>query len=865
VLTRTIVSLVRFCTRHAWLVLLAGVALAAVAGVYSHRNFAINTDVATLISPNLDWRKREIDFEKAFPGRNDSILAVVEAPTPELSRQAAAALEKKLLPQTDRFIWIRRPGGGPFFDNNGLLFLPTPEVAKQVGQLASAAPIFDILVDDPSLRGLTGVLEFGLAGSQRGQYSRDSMAGPLNLVAATVEKVAANQPATFSWKELSSNEALTEADKRTLLMMRPVLDFKALEPGGAATEAIRKAAQDANLAGEYNARVRLTGPVPIANDEFATVQEGALVTHTGTVLIVLFILWCALKSSKIIGAVFITLVIGLSITTAVGLMLVGAFNLISIAFFVLFVGLGVDFGIQYSVRYRAERHEKDELSPALEKAAEYSAIPLTLAAVATAAGFLSFLPTDYKGVSELGKIAGAGMLIAFVAAITVLPALLKIFNPPGEAEPLGFKFLAPVDSFLERHRVGVVAATLGVAVLGLPLLYFLQFDFNPMNLRSAKVESVATYLDLRRDPNTGTNAVEVLAPSVAAAKEIQARLAKIPEVSRTVSLDSFIPDDQPAKLAIIRKAAASLNPILNETSRGTAPSDEENVAALKGSVDSLRKTAGDDKGPGAVAARRLADALAKLAQADKATRDRAETTFISPLNVALDQVRGLLKAQPVSAKTLPPDILADWTSSDGRTRVEAQPKGDPNDNDTLRSFAAAVLKVEPTAIGGPISILKSGDTIVSAFIQAGGWALLSIAILLWIVLKRIGDVLLTLVPLVLAGVVTLEICVLIGLPMNFANIIALPLLLGIGVAFKIYYVTAWRAGQTDLLQSSLTRAIFFSALTTATAFGSLWLSSHPGTSSMGKLLALSLVTTLAAAVLFQPALMGRPRDTNEER
>jgi hypothetical protein len=865
VLTRTIVSLVRFCTRHAWLVLFAGVALAAAAGVYSHRNFAINTDVATLISPDLDWRKREIEFEKAFPGRNDSILAVVEAPTPELSRQAAAALEKKLLPQTERFTWIRRPGGGPFFDNNGLLFLPTPEVAKQVGQLASAAPIFDILMDDPSLRGLTGVLEFGLAGSQRGQYSRDSMAGPLNLVAGTVEKVTSNQPATFSWKELSNNEPLTEADKRTLLLMRPILDFKALEPGGAAVDAIRKAAQDANLASEYDAKVRLTGPVPIANDEFATVQEGALVTHTGTVLIVLFILWCALKSSKIIASVFITLLIGLSITTAVGLMLVGAFNLISIAFFVLFVGLGVDFGIQYSVRYRAERHENDELDPALEKAAEYSAIPLTLAAAATAAGFLSFLPTDYKGVSELGKIAGAGMIIAFIAAVTVLPALIKLFNPPGEAEPLGFKFLAPVDSFLERHRVGVVAATLGVAVLGLPLLYFLQFDFNPMNLRSAKVESVATYLDLRRDPNTGTNAVEVLAPSVAAAKEIQGRLAKIPEVSRTVSLESFIPDDQPAKLAIIRKAAASLNPILNETQRGTAPSDEENVAALKGSVESLRKTAGDDKGPGAVAARRLADALAKLAQADKAMRDKAETTFISPLNVALDQVRGLLKAQPVSIKTLPPDILADWTSSDGRTRVEAQPKGDPNDNDTLRSFAAAVLKVEPAAIGGPISILKSGDTIVSAFIQAGGWALLSISILLWIVLKRIGDVLLTLVPLVLAGVVTLEICVLIGLPMNFANIIALPLLLGIGVAFKIYYVTAWRAGQTDLLQSSLTRAIFFSAMTTATAFGSLWLSSHPGTSSMGKLLALSLVTTLAAAVLFQPALMGRPRDTNGER
>lgn len=843
--------------------LLAGIALAAAAGVYSQRNFAINTDVAKLISPDLDWRKREIAYEKAFPGHHDTILAVVEAPTPEQARQAADALEQKLLPQTDRFIWVRRPGGGPFFDANGLLFLPTPEVAKQTSQLASAAPIFDILIDDPSIRGLTGVLEFGLGGAQRGQYSKDAMARPLNMVADTVEKVLAKQPANFSWRELSSTEPLTEGDRRVLLNIRPVLDFNALEPGGAATDAIRQIVKDLDLAGQHGARVRLTGPVPIANEEFATVQEGALVNHTLTVLVVLFILWCALKSPRIILAVFLTLVVGLSITTAIGLMIVGAFNLISIAFFVLFVGLGVDFGIQYSVRYRAERHENDDLHGALEKAGRYSAVPLTLAAVATAAGFLSFLPTDYKGVSELGKIAGAGMLIAFAAAVTVLPALLSILNPPGEAEPLGYKFMAPVDRFMERHRIAIVATTLGVAVLGLPLLYFLHFDFNPMNLRSTKVESIATYLDLRRDPNTGTNAVEVIAPSQAAAKEIEARLAKLPEVARTLSLDTFIPEDQQAKLAVIRKAAASLNPILNETTRGTPPSDEENVGALKHSADSLRKTAGEDNGPGATAARRLAEALSRLAQADKPTRDKAEAVFITPLNVALDQVRNMLKAQPVSAKTLPADLLGDWTTSDGRIRVEAQPKGDPNDNETLRKFADAVLKVQPDAIGGPISILKSGDTIVWAFIQAGGWALLSIAILLWIVLRRIGDVLLTLVPLVLAGVLTLEICVLIGLPMNFANIIALPLLLGVGVAFKIYYVTAWRAGQTDLLQSSLTRAIFFSALTTATAFGSLWLSSHPGTSSMGKLLALSLVTTLAAAVLFQPALMGRPRDLGE--
>jgi predicted RND superfamily exporter protein len=213
--------------------------------------------------------------------------------------------------------------------------------------------------------------------------------------------------------------------------------------------------------------------------------------------------------------------------------------------------------------------------------------------------------------------------------------------------------------------------------------------------------------------------------------------------------------------------------------------------------------------------------------------------------------------------SLPPEIINSWKASNGLIRVEVLPKGDPNDNDNLRRFADAVLTAEPTAIGGPVSILKSGDTVVRAFIHAGVFALLVISGLLWLTLRRFSDVLMTMVPLLVAGAVTMEICVLIGLPLNFANIVALPLLLGIGVAFKIYYVVAWRSGRTDLLQSSLTRAIFYSALTTATAFGSLWLSSHPGTASMGKLLAMSFVVTLAAVLLFQPALMGKPRDIAE--
>jgi predicted RND superfamily exporter protein len=325
-----------------------------------------------------------------------------------------------------------------------------------------------------------------------------------------------------------------------------------------------------------------------------------------------------------------------------------------------------------------------------------------------------------------------------------------------------------------------------------------------------------------------------------------------------MTLKSFVPDEQDKKLGFIKPVAESMGAILS-TEPDAPPTDEQNVAALTKSADQLTKLAADKDGPGATAAKRLAAAETKLAQADVTMRERTAEAFLPPLRVALGELKNTLSVEQITLENLPENITKSWLIPDGRSRVEALPTGDPNDNETLRKFARSVLSVAPEAIGGPVSILETGTMMVRAFLEAGFWALLSIAILLWIVLRRFGDVLLTLIPLLLAGVVTLEISVLIGLKLNYANIIALPLLLGVGVAFKIYYIMAWRAGLTDLLQSSLTRAVFWSSLTTATAFGSLWLSSHPGTSSMGKLLAISLVCTLAAAVLFQPVLMGKPR------
>jgi hopanoid biosynthesis associated RND transporter like protein HpnN len=858
-LVSAVTRIVESCSRHPWPVVILAVILSIGGAIHAAANFAITTDINKLISPNLEWRQRELAFEEAFPASFSSILVVVDAPTPELASQASRLLTERLQQDSKHFNAVYQLDGGPFFAKNGLLFQSEDELRQLTEGLGQASPIIGALAGDPSLRGLTRALSFGLLGVQNGQITLDDMTRPLTMAADTLEGVLAGQPASFSWRVLLSGEPPEPKDLRHFIEVQPVLDYAALEPGRAASDAIRKAADDLNLADDFQARVRLTGPVAMADDEYSTVKEGAFVNAAATILVVLVILWLALRSGRIILAVFLNLFVGLALTAALGLMMVGALNLISIAFAVLFVGLGVDFGIQFAVRYRAERYEVDDLHAALINTALHIGAPLTLAATAVAAGFLSFFPTAYKGVSELGQIAGVGMLIAYVLSITLLPALLMLLKPAGEPEPVGYRALAPVDRFLERHRIPVIAGTGIVALAGLPLLYYLTFDFNPVNLRSPDVESVGTFLDLRSDPNLGANAINVIAPNVDEARNVAQQLRQIPEVSTVTTVHDFVPQDQEAKLALIASLSRQLTPVL-EGENGAPPTDAQNVTALNGMADELTRAAERSTGQGAEAAKGLAADLTRLAQADSATRDRAEAAFVLPLRIALTDLKNYLQAEPVTLQDLPKNLLAQWIAPDGRTRVQASPKGDPNDNETLRGFARAVLAQFPHAVGGPISILESGDTVVSAFFHAGAYALISITILLWLVLGRFGDVLLTLVPLLLAGLVTLEACVLLGMPLNFANIIALPLLLGVGVAFKIYYIMAWRAGQTDLLQSSLTRAVIWSALTTATAFGSLWLSNHPGTSSMGKLLALSLVTTMAAAVLFQPALMGKPRE-----
>ena len=849
--------IVDFCVRQRWPVVIGAVVLALAAIGYAATRFSIATDVEALIAPDVPWHRRQLAFFETFP--QYGTLAVVRAKTPETAAQATNTLAAELAKHEDLFRAVTQPDSGAFFERNAFLFQPRDMVEQAAAGLTQAQPLIRALAADPSLRGTMTALNFVASGVQSEQISPDQLAFPLTLAADTLDDVFAGRPAIFSWQTLLQGKPAPPEQLRHLIELQPALDFSALQPGKKSTDFIRKAADDLKLAETYGAHVDLTGRAPLNDEQFALIRNSALRDTLIATAGVLIILWLALRSFRLILAVAFSLIVGLATTAALGLLVVGAFNLISIAFFMLFVGLGVDFGIQFAVRYRSERAEHGELADALSAAARKAGAPLALAAAATATAFFSFVPTSYTGLSELGKIAGLGMLIAFLCSITLVPAMLAILKPPAETRPVGFAQLKPLDDFLLRHRVAVVVATFLLVAIGAPLLWRVPFDFNPVDLNNPRAPAVVTYRALQKEPQAGLNNAEVAAPSLDQANVIAQRLSEVPEVARTLTLTSFIPGEQNEKRAALARAATRLKPALEPKEKRPAPSDQENVTAIKSAATRLSGAIGETSGAGADAARRLVGLLQKLADADEAARRRAEAALVPTLNYDLAWLRQSLEPQQISPETLPASLRRDWVAEDGQARVEVMPKGDPSDPDVLSRFATAVLKAEPSATGAAISAHEAGRTILEAFFRAGAIALGVIAVILFLALRRVTDVLLTLVPLLLAGAVTIEIAVLAGLALNFANIIALPLLLGVGVAFKIYYIMAWRAGKTGLLQSTLTRAVIFSALTNAAAFGSMWASDYPGLSSMGKLMALALFCTMFAAVLFQPVLMGPPR------
>jgi hopanoid biosynthesis associated RND transporter like protein HpnN len=863
VIATFVTRLVAFAYRRAlWVVLAAFVATVG-AGYYAATHLDLNTDIEQLLPSDTAWRRQEIALDRAFPQNADLLAIVVDGQTPEATSEAAAALTEHLKAEPQLFHFVRRPDGGPFFDHNGLLFMPPADLASVTQQLIAAQPVIGSLAADPSVRGLFAALTLFLQGVERGDVSLATLDPTLTTLADVVSGVAEGQRAPLSWGRMLTGKKPDRHQLRQFVLTQPVQDYSALEPGAKATAEIRRLVEQLGLVPANGVRVRITGPVALGDDQFATLRQGALRSTVLSVVSVLVLLFAALRSVRLVAAILATLVSGVTLTAAFAALAIGSLNLISVAFGVLFIGLAVDFGIQFGIRYRDQRYRRHRLDGALTGAAETIGPSLVLAAGATAIGFFSFVPTDYVGVRELGWIAGAGMIIAIILNFTLLPALLTLLKPAAEPEPIGFQWAAGVDRFLLHHRLLVCGLALAAAVGGAALIPRVSFDFNPLNLKDPHSESVSTVFDLMKDPDTSPYTAEILAPSLAAADALAARLDKLPEVARAITVSSLIPADQQQKLAMIGDVSLLLGPTLTPASTEPPPSDAAVLQAMADCRTALLKV-GESAAPDVPAARLAAALLAAIDKGPRIVGPLADSLLVG-LKPQLALLAELIQAQPVSLASLPDDLRADWVTQDGRARVEVFPKGDARDNEVLERFVAAVRTVAPDATGSPVTIQESGHLITHAFIEAGIIAVIAITLLLAAILRRPRDVALVFAPLLLAAILTLAATVALGMPLNYANIIALPLLLGIGVAFDIYFVMNWRRGTSDHLQSSTARAVVFSAFTTLAAFGSLALSNDPGTADMGKLLSLSLACSLFCTLVVLPALLGPSPFTRERR
>src|SRR5271165_5319578 len=860
-----LVGLVDFCRRNALSVILAGVILVIFSGWYAAGHLGITTDTDEMFAASLPWRQRAQMFKKLFPQFQDLLVAVIDAKEPEEADATAASLAEALAGDREHFLTVRRPDSSTFLKQEGLLYLETTQLESLIERMIDAQPFLGELAKDPSARGLFGALSLLGTGVEQGQVNlapyRTALAGFHDAMASAL----AGHPHTLSWIRLLGGELADLGGRYKFVLVQPKLDHTRLEPGGAATVAIRNAASSLEFVKSGEARVRITGNVALADEEFASVAEGAATGLIGSIVLIALWLFLAVHSWRLIAPILMTLGLGLMLTLLFAAAAVGTLNLVSVGFGILFVGIAVDFAIQFSVRYREMRLLFPEAARSLAETGRRVGGQILVASAATAAGFLAFVPTDFRGVAELGLIAGVGMLIAFLCTMTFLPAAISLLRPHGESAEVGFAWAAPLDEIVRRRRWALLTLFGLLATLGVVLLPRLGFDADPLHTKDPNTEAMQTLRDLGDSKVTNPFTIDVLAPDAAAAARLADRLRGLPMVSEVLSINSFVPADQQSKMALIGDAATLLGPTLTplEPAARETPDEIRTAAsnALQKIVPALAKLPSDH------VLSAIAGDLKKLVSAPGSVLVAVDQALTRFLPNELDQLRAALGAQPVSLQTIPPELARDWILPDGRARVQVVPKPLAGSTIGLREFVAAITAVAPDAGGPAVTIEATSATIIGSFRSAAIAALIAITGILFVALRRVLDVSLVLAPLLLSSLMTVVVIVLLPLLLNYANIIALPLLLGVGVSFNIYFVMNWRAGQTSVLGSATARAILFSALTTGTAFGSLALSGHPGTASMGRLLLISLGCTLVASLVFIPALLAatpRPRRLREQ-
>ncbi|MBF0353953.1 MAG: MMPL family transporter [Alphaproteobacteria bacterium] len=842
---RLLSASLRWIHRHALVVTLIFGVLVVAGGYIAATRLSIRTDTNGMLSPDLPFQRLGLEMTAAFPHLKDTLLVVVDGDTPDLADDAALALAKALRGLPALFPVVQDIEGDPFFRTNGLLYDDAQNLERLSDRLAKAQPFLVSLWQDPSLRGLIHLLGMALEAERKGLIGEGMTVTPvLESLAEIAEAQALGQFKTLSWRNMMSGAEASKKGRRFILLA-PAVDHGSLSPGKAAMNKVRELAKNLQLTPERGVRVRLTGSVALSQEELKSVEEGMGWANLAALLMVIGLLVVGLRNFRLVSAVLMTLSAGLILASAYAALAVDRLNLISVAFAVLFIGIGVDFGIHFALRFREARERGDMPPDALVWAAGTVGGPLTLCAVTAAIGFFSFLPTDYLGLAELGHIAGVSMFIALICNLTLLPALLTLMKPRLSPQSARSQ---PTRGLALGHPKLIASLAALLAIGGAAFFPKVSFDFDPLRLKDPKTESVSTLFDIAEKPRSGPYGITILAADLDQARILAARLREVPVVAEASSIADYIAKDQEEKLDIISTMGLFLTPLLSDA-RTPPPTEGETRAAFQDFLDQLSLS----QSP---ASRRLKNALLRLPDTSDARAD-FESRAVGGVLARLQDLRRSLNAQAFTIEDLPEDLRRNEIAKDGRVKVKAYPKGDMKDPLALTQFVEAVRAVAPDASGGPITIYEASQAVLKAFREATLITLAALLVLMALLLQRLREVALIFAPLFLSALLLLPVSVLGGLPFNFANVIVLPLLFGLGIANGIQFVFRERLEKdtAQVLSTTTPRAVIFSALTTMVSFGSLAVSSHPGTANMGILLAIMLTLVLGATLFVLPALM----------
>lgn len=846
--------------RFPWLILLLFLVVSGVSVPYISQHLGINNNTAELLSQDLPFQQVRLKLDKEFPFDAAAILVVVESAVPEQTARAAAYINRRLQAQTELFESSYTPDDNPFFRQQGFLYLSLDDLEQLSDKLIDAQPFIGYLSKHYHFAGLIEIITLALEGQE--QELTMSLEPLLKAIDEAMVAVKAGQTHYVSWQSLLAEANFGRDQTRRLVIAKPHLNFNQLMPAQAAMAHLRGLSDE--VAARYpGVKLSFTGEVPLEHEELETVMQGMVISSVVSLLLVLGALWLGYRSWRLLSVTFIVLIIGLILTTAFATVAVGHLNLISVAFATLYIGLGVDYATHFCLRYKeCRRHDMPE-DQALLSTLQTIGMPLFLCAFTTAIGFFAFIPTDFKGVSELGLIGGVGIFIGLIVSLTLLPALLKLLplrqlrnneRPlfPAWAYALPFRYAGAI-------RIGAVLLAIGACFT----LTQLTFDSSPINLRDQSTQSVIAFKKLLQSKIDSPFSTSALTDSLSHADQLAAEFAKLPSVHETITLSSLVAEQQEEKLEIIDNLNLIMPAQLDRFAQPPEPSDVR--AALLKLADTLQKTAGQ---PSPVAASALLNQLhndtrAFIEHADQQSNSleiyaRLQQSLFELMPHTMLQIRDGLSAKPFGIDDLPDYVRKQWVSPQGVYRVLVAPEQDLNNPEHLKTFVNDMLNTYPEVFGLPIGDVKSGEAVVEAFIEAFSGALLAIILLLLLQTRSLKTTLLIITPLLLAALLTAATNVLLKNPFNFANIIVLPLLLGVGVDSGIhivYRLLHLHDEEDALLQSSSARGVFYSALTTLCSFSSLAFNSHAGTASMGLLLSIGISLMLICSLLVLPAMV----------